>query len=188
MPLEKSVQNPTPLPFAPLVATATVERPRFVSGPALQLNLGSEFSIEADVLYRPVRFQRHEVLTNFISTLSVTAYSIEVPVLGQFTFGSGRFRPIAGVGFVVYDRLWGANDFHGFIPSTNQQTHVRSPYRPNDSSSAPPPVMTAGFSLVRPQFTLNPQLRYTRWAGNSVRIQNQWDILLGFTLPVFHHR
>ena len=187
IPLAKSVQNPgPPITFAP-AAPATVERPPFVAGPALQFNLGSEFSIEADTLYRPVRFQTKEMFPNFIRMQSITAYSIEVPVVGQFTFGSAKFRPTAGVGFVVYDKLWGALDSYGFI-STGQQTHVRSPYRPDDSSSAPPLVTTAGFSWMHSGFRLNPQLRYSRWAGNNVRKRNEWDILLGFTLPVFHHR
>jgi hypothetical protein len=100
--------------------------------------------------------------------------------------GSGRFRPTAGAGFVVYDKLSGAVDSRGLILSTGQQTHVRTPYRPDDSSSGLPFVASAGFSWEHSRFRLNPQLRYTRWSGNNTRNQNQWDILLGFTLSIVH--
>jgi hypothetical protein len=189
IPLVKNVQDlvlaPPFVPNAPVSSTGNIERPKFVIGPVVQLHLVREFSLETELLYRPVRFQVQRAGTNFTSTDSITAYSLELPVSGKFIFGSGRFRPTASAGFVVYDRLWGTVDSSEFIISSNLQTHVRSPYRPDDSSSGPPIVATAGIVFARSRFTLTPELRYTRWPGNLVRNQNQWDFILGFKTPVF---
>jgi hypothetical protein len=59
VPLIKSVQNPPVDGFAVTVST-NVDRPPYVVGTVLQLTLGSQFSIEADALYRPVQLQIHE--------------------------------------------------------------------------------------------------------------------------------
>jgi len=128
IPLEKPVPNPEP-PFAftgfIISSSVNVERPHYVVGPVVHIGLGRQFSIEADGLYRPARFQTSaRSVIGLIQTQTVTLHSTELPVLGQFSFGSGKLRPTAGVGFVVYHKLWGAEDEVTINTSTNQQTHV----------------------------------------------------------------
>jgi hypothetical protein len=58
---------------------------------------------------------------------------------------------------------------------------------PLDSLSSSPPFLAgAGLEFTSGPFTLAPQFRYTRWIGKPVRKPNQWDILIGITLPAFH--
>ena len=189
VPLAKGVQDEAIRPSFGAGRT-NVERPQFVLGPAVQLNLGGRFAVEVDGFYRPVRFQTQQTDTAVTSTQSTRATSLEVPIFARFPFNLGRLRSFAGAGFIVYDRLSGTTDVHNILHNQgDREIHVTSHYGPIDSASSSPPFLAGGgLEFTSGPFTLAPQFRYTRWIGEPVRKPNQWDILIGITLPVLHLR
>ncbi len=106
VPLVKGVQDEAIRPSFGAIQT-DVERPQFVLGPAVQLNVGGRFAVEVDGFYRPVRFQIQQTDAAITSTQSTRATSLEVPIFAKFPFNLGRLRSFGVAGFIVYDRLSG---------------------------------------------------------------------------------
>jgi hypothetical protein len=189
VPLAKGVQDDAIRPSFGAVQT-NVERPQFVLGPAVQLNVGGRFAVEVDGFYRPVRFQTQQTDSHITRTESTHATSLELPIFANFPFKLRKLRSFAGAGFIVYDRLLGTTDVHSILHDQGDRVvHVVTHYGPIDSASSSPPFLAGGgFEFTSGPFTLAPQFRYTRWIGEPVRKPNQWDILVGISLPAFHLR
>ena len=146
-------------------ATYTSDRSPFVIGPVVELGLPLGLAVEADLLYRRLRYTS--------STSRTTGQTWEVPILGKYRFPGALLRPFieAGLSF---------RRFAGF--NTGQLPEVRG-------RAAAGATVGAGLELRLPVVRLSSEIRYTRWGSTSIRSAlggittqlNQADLLLGIT-------
>ena len=126
--------------------------------------------MEGDALY-------NRQTLNFFQFAGTTSTSWEFPVMLKFTAGHQAIAPVLGAGVTVRH----VNDF-GTIPSFifNQATS------PNTVGF----VAGAGLRFKLGPVSITPELRYTRWGGNSfsqslVNLlplnRNEGSVLLGVT-------
>ena len=143
---------------------------RFQIGPTLGVKLPLGFSVEGDALY-------NRQALNFFQFAGTTSTSWEFPVMLKFTAGHQAIAPVFGAGATVRH----VNDF-GTIPSFvfNEATS------PNTVGF----VAGAGLRLKLGPVNITPELRYTRWGGNSFSQsllsllplnRNEGSVLLGVT-------
>ena len=143
---------------------------RFQIGPTLGVRLPLGFSVEGDALY-------NRQALNFFQFAGTTSTSWEFPVMLKFTAGHQAIAPVFGAGATVRH----VNDF-GTIPSFvfNQATS------PNTVGF----VAGAGLRVKLGPVNITPEIRYTRWGGNSfsqslVNLlpldRNEGSVLLGIT-------
>jgi hypothetical protein len=139
----------------------------WIVGPTIEFHFTSQWSVEADGLYRKLHFVEAAVLPNgslnSVSPSPVVTW--EFPVLAKYRFGSSRARPFleAGPSFRTAGNLNGTRPSHAGI--------------------------TAGAGVeVRSHFVaIAPELRYTRWAGDNIlpgipaSNVNQLELLVGLS-------
>lgn len=147
-----------------------VAQRRFEIGPTLGVRLPLGFSIEGDALY-------NRQSLDFLQLGSTNSTSWEFPVMLKFTAGHQAIAPVFGAGATVRH----INDF-GTVPSFlfNQTT----------SPNAVGFVAGAGLRLKLGPVNITPELRYTRWGGNSFSQSlgnllplnnNEGSVLVGIT-------
>src|SRR5438093_12629189 len=78
VPLTKPVNNDALASFPP-ITQQTNERPPFAASPAAELSVGSQFGVEVDGLYRPVRFQTQQNVPKITIFRSTRARPLELP-------------------------------------------------------------------------------------------------------------
>jgi len=142
----------------------------YIVGPMVMVSLPGNFSVETDLLYRPMNFTTAGVLPSGIlnSVSPATVITWEIPILAQYKFRESGLpvRPVLEIGpsFRVSGNL------NGTSPSTRG--------------------ITAGAGIEAPLWKLNvaPQLRYTRWAADSGHSefmpstkQDQLEVLVSFS-------
>jgi hypothetical protein len=143
---------------------------RFQVGPTLGVRLPLGFSVEGDALYSRQSLD----LFQFASTSSS---SWEFPVMLKFTAGHGAVAPVFGAGATVRH----ISDF-GAVPSFifNGATS------PNTVGF----VAGGGFRLKLGPVNITPEVRYTRWSGDSFSqsflnllplSRNEGSVLVGVT-------
>jgi len=120
----------------------------WIVGPTIELHINSQWSVEADGLYRKLHFVEAAVLPNgslnSVSPSPVVTW--EFPLLAKYRFGTGRARPFleAGPSFRTAGNLNGTHPSHAGITAG------------------------AGVELHSRLATTAPELRYTRWVGDNI--------------------
>ena len=153
-------------------STYTSDRSPFVIGPVVELGLPLGLAVEADLLYRRLRYDS--------SASGTTGQVWELPILAKYRFPGVLLRPYieAGLSFRRFAR------FDQTTPSgsTNQPPEVRG-------RAAAGGTLGAGLELKVLVVRLSSEIRYTRWGSTSIRATlgglttqlNQADFLLGIT-------
>ena len=144
----------------------------YVVGPMIELRLPMHLSVEFDALYRPL----HLTVSNFIAsgtgttiTVNGTANSWEFPILGKYHFLGGPIKPYIEAG-----------------PSFRsvRQFALGTPQLSSAGFTA-----GGGIEVGVLKLKVAPELRYTRWAGDSnssafgvpVSNVNQAEFLVGIS-------
>ncbi len=148
------------------------DSPRYTVGPTLDLNLPLGFAVEADLLYRRLRYD----LNSGSFTGLTTANAWDLPLLLKYRFAPGPIRPYVSVG----------PTFRGL---TNVDERIES------FASAHPTLkdrFNTGFTVsggVKLLGHISPEVRYTRWGWDNFRSlsgvfhsnPDQFDFLVGIT-------
>ena len=141
---------------------------RYTLGPTVELLLGGHFSIELDLLYRPVKYRTH-----FANTVGdVAGSSWQFPLLGKVRLSRNMVAPFvaAGVSF---------NNLRGLTGLPELSDSATSGW-----------VFGLGLEGRMPIVRLSPEIRYTRWRhsslghptdGFSLSNLNQLEALVGIT-------
>jgi len=142
---------------------------RYTLGPTVELNLPHRVSIEADILFRPIRF---DAQTLGVTTDRITGYEWRFPLLAKYRLKGGRVRPYLAGG-PAWQAVTGVKSGSGLAVK-----------------SATGGVAAGGLEVKVATVRLSGELRYTRWGAASVRSVltglahsnlNQVDLLVGLT-------
>lgn len=149
---------------------------RYTIGPAAELHLPFRISVEADALYKPLKYGLRESPGTDVLPATSTGNSWEFPVLLKYRFSGFLLRPYLGAGF-SFHRLSGLKQI-ATIPGSGGES---------EAESGAGAVAAAGLELRVPFVRLSSEIRYTRWgstefgsalAGLSSH-RNQAEILIG---------
>ena len=152
---------------------------RFVIGPTVGLRLPMGFSVEGDALFKRESLN----LGNFIGVSGLPgatthSNSWEIPIMARFTAGRGAVAPVLGAGVSVHH----VNDL-GSVPSFLLGNGSTATNRVGF-------VMGGGLRFKSGPLEITPEIRYTRWGGNSLSqsllnilplSRNEASFLVGFT-------
>jgi len=141
---------------------------RYLLGPTVELLLGGHFSIELDLLYRPLSYRKYWA----DQAGSVAGSAWQFPLLGKVRLSRNLVAPYLAAG-VAFNSLRGLKN----LPEVS------------DSSTS---GWVFGFGLEGrlPIVRLSPELRYTKWrrpslsgpaGGPSLSRLNQLEALVGIT-------
>ncbi len=120
---------------------------RYTLGPMFELGLGEHFSVELDVLYRPLKYRRYWEDT--VGDVAGSAW--QFPLLGKVRLSRNFVAPYLAVG-VAFNSLRGLAN----LPELS------------DSSTS---GWVFGFGLEGrlPIVRISPELRYTKWRKENLR-------------------
>ncbi len=162
---------------------------RFTIGPRVDLSFAEHFVVTINPLYQrtgtsfgpfrlPPEFDPSQIQGPLFTRSDVRIHSVELPVIGNYHFGSSHrtWRPFAGAGFSLRgSRTKSSNELLFFDPpGATQRTeiHKSSSYSGDAGAAA-----AAGVSIRVGRFTLIPEVRFTYW-GPNYNGGNQTDALL----------
>lgn len=155
-------------PGPPIVLTDYSAPERYIAGGMLELKLPENWSVEADALYHPLRFDENhyaEGIFHNIQPLPVVTW--EFPVLAKYRFRWGSWKPFleAGPTFRTAGNLNGANPSHDGL------------------------AVGAGAETRLGKFRITPEIRYIRWAedtsSNPITRSDQVELLTSFSTGTF---
>ncbi|MBM3745853.1 MAG: PorT family protein [Acidobacteria bacterium] len=141
---------------------------RYMLGPTAELLLGGYFSVELDLLYRPVKYRTH--FADIVG--EVAGSSWQFPLLGKVRLSRNMVAPYVAAG-VAFNSLRGLKN----LPELSD-------------SSTSGWVFGLGLEGRLPIVRLSPEVRYTRWRkanlgrpadGFSLSNLNQLEALVGIT-------
>jgi opacity protein-like surface antigen len=160
---------------------------RYLIGPTIEFHLPARFSIEVDALYKRIGYQ-YDAVGPFVYSKTV-ANSWEFPLLAKFEIIPGPVRPFVDAGVSVR-HLGGIKQIRqtisGATLNTVELNNATEFNKRNDVG------FTAGFGVAfkMGRVRISPELRYTRWGGETLRDpinallrtnRNQGDFMLGLT-------
>jgi len=170
---------------------------RYVAGGTVRAQLNSRLSLEAGVLYRRFGYD-YETWGPYPVPLSFTTFRgtgapVEVPMLMKWSVIHRRsIAPFVALG-AAYRRLAGLNEtqtlYDNFYLTNPQPVRQSTSSRPLllKSRNAIAPSSAAGLEFRASRWLFAPQIRYTRWRGDTLGgfgdpIRWNWqqlDFLLG---------
>ena len=141
---------------------------RYTLGPTVELLLGEHFSVELDLLYRPLKYRVHSANTFG----DVAGRSWQFPLLGKVRLSRNLVAPYLAAG-VAFNNLRGLTGLPELSDSATSGW-----------------VFGLGLEGRLPIVRLSPEIRYTRWRnsnlghpaeGFSLSNLNQLEALVGIT-------
>lgn len=141
---------------------------RYTLGPAVELLLGEHFSVELDLLYRPVKYRVHSA--NVFG--DVAGSSWQFPLLGKVRLSRNLVAPYVAGG-VAFNNLRGLKGLPELSDSATSGW-----------------VFGLGLEGRLPIVRISPEIRYTRWRksglgrpaeGFSLSNLNQLEALVGIS-------
>lgn len=162
-----------------------VDPGRFTGGLSFEAYLNEHVSLDFNPLFQRSRneqFVLQQFGTQTVQTnTSSENYSINLPVMGKYTFGdAGRsWRPFAGAGF-AFQTAWQANRRESiFRDAAGNEVQRSSTSFDTWARYDVGAVFTAGIRLGTGRVQYVPELRYTRWGGgNPTHARNQPEFLV----------
>jgi hypothetical protein len=175
VPLTKFMESDIPM----LTVRETFDRAPLTVGPAFGAVLYDRFLIQLDALYKRVRGRSQSVNPRG-AIFEFRAASFEFPLIVDYYFAKGKWRPYAGVGVMAGHVVTGTLDSHfpgaGGIETPQGQLLLRN--------QLPAYVANGGVEWNTSGLAIRPEVRYTRWSDNpGVRVPiNQFEVSVGFSL------
>jgi opacity protein-like surface antigen len=156
-------------------------------GPEFDLNLPFGIGVEADVLYRGLKYQSSQNLVDQLVTSTTTARAWDFPLLLKWKAATGPFRPYVVAG-PTFRGLTSINQVTSFFSANSGSTTTSQSSNPTALKSQFITGMTLGGG-IQLLGHVSPEIRYTRWGWNSFREpsgllssnQNQFEVLVGIT-------
>ena len=165
--LTQDIQNTTGTVGAGLAVTAYSTSKDYIIGPMLDLRLPFRLGVEADALYRPFNIREYTSAPSIVAPDYSGAYgSWEFPVVAKYRFSFPIVKPYVDAG-----------------PSF--RTTKAQPLRRISSDGF---ALGAGLDFHLVFLHLEPEIRYTHWAGDGAPTfatafirsnQNQAEFLVG---------
>ncbi|MGO9260992.1 MAG: outer membrane beta-barrel protein [Bryobacteraceae bacterium] len=119
----------------------------YIVGPMLELSLPFHLAVEADGLYRPLRYTEELAFPNGSAfNYPATVITWEFPVLAKYRWPLPVVKPFAEAG-----------------PSFRAAGHVNTSFNPSNRGIA----LGGGVEVHLGKLKIAPELRYTRWATDS---------------------
>lgn len=167
-PLSDAFRTGTKTDTAGNVLHYAAETRRYTVGPMAELQLPMGIGIEADALYRPLRYSwLTQTAPGTLFERLADGSAWDFPITGKFRLPSPVLKPYGELGVA----------FRGLTGGTGGDLN---------SQSKKGFVLGAGIELNAPFVRLAPELRYTRWGANGipgllVANQNQAEFLIGLS-------
>jgi hypothetical protein len=179
-------------------STYTSDRFRYTVGPTIRTVLAEHFAVQVDALYTHSRWDRLTAPGYYGDVLTTSAHfdRWDFPVLASVE-SSGRTRAFIGGG-VAFRYTTGTLRHTHYAPDGTVST-VSIPTRGTTGGSDGKPlsiVVNTGLRWRVSRISLEPELRYSRVRSDLVnpsgrrvpyeiiRTPNQFEFLLGVTLPI----
>jgi opacity protein-like surface antigen len=147
------------------------ESRRFTAGPTFQIFLPARLTIEVDALYKQIRYTNVRSAPLNTDTSETKGRSWEFPIeVKRSVLTLGGFEFLAGAGV-------SARHVRG-TTQTEVRTHFDPPINSSTSTTVPPEIVqawnagflvAAGVRLRLGAIHLEPEVRYTRWRGETFR-------------------
>jgi opacity protein-like surface antigen len=168
------------VPFNDAFHAATDQNIRFITdnnhwtvGPTLDVNLPLGFAVEADLLYRRLRFTQTD-LTALVDN-ATTANAWDLPLLLKFRFAPGPIRPYVSVGPTFRGLTNVSERIEGFLGQSTLKDRFNTGF-----------TLSGGLKLLG---HISPEIRYTRWGWDNFKSvgglfhsnPDQLDFLVGIT-------
>jgi hypothetical protein len=133
-------------------------------------------------MYRRVRVISQTVTPPGAGTFETRGASFEFPVILDYYFSKGKWRPYAGVGMVAGHVGTGTLESHAAPGSTG----VEAPFVGQFfmKTQLPAYVANGGVEWSSSRLAIRPEVRYTKWPhkfGLQIQ-QNQVEISVGISL------
>ena len=153
----------------------TDEGRKYLVGPSVEVRLPAGFAVELDALYR--RVGASSVFLEVDQTLTAErrrGNSWEFPLLGKYYFRrkSATWQPFVSTGYAFRKTWWYSEIASLSSPSRNYSFHYDTPVEVGA-------VVGAGVRYRVGRVLLTPQVRYSRWSGDTRTMPNQASLLLG---------
>jgi len=182
VPLTDFIESDTP----PVSVRETFDRPPVMAGPTFGAVLYNRLLVQLDAMYKPVRGISKSINPASTTSFEFRAASFEFPVVFDYVFSKGDWRPYAGVGMVAGHVVTGTIESH----STAGPGGIETPFEGQFFLKNQLPAYIANGGVERSTFRLaiRPEIRYTRWhrqPGLQVQV-NQVEVSVGFSLHRSH--
>jgi hypothetical protein len=156
-------------------------------GPEFDLNLPFGIGIEADALYRGLKYQSTQNLVDQLETSTTSARAWDFPLLLKWKAPTGPFRPYVVAG-PTFRGLTSIKQVTSFFSANSGTTISQSSSNPGSLKSQFITGMTLGGG-IQVLGHVAPEIRYTRWGWDSFRDPsgllksnpNQLEFLVGIT-------
>ena len=156
-------------------------------GPELEIHLPFGIGVEADALYRGLKYQSSQSLVDQLTTGTTTARAWDFPLLLKWKAPTGFFRPYVVAG-PTFRGLTSIKQVTSFFSANSGTTTTNQTSNPADLKSQFITGMTLGGG-IQLLGHVSPEIRYTRWGWDSFRDpsgllksnSNQLDFLIGIT-------
>jgi hypothetical protein len=161
----------------------TFDRTMVTAGPTFGAIIHDRFLIQLDAMYKRVR-GRQQGTNPGAAIFEFRAASFEFPVIVDYYFTRGRWRPYAGVGVVAGHISTGTLDSR--FPPGSGAGELDTPFSGQLllRKQLPAYVANGGLEWNISDLAIRPEVRYTRWNeshGVGVPV-NQLEVSVGFSL------
>lgn len=142
---------------------------KWTVGPEFDINLPFGLGIEADALYRRLRYESTGTGVDFTVNRVTTANAWDFPLLLKWRFGGGPIKPYLSAG-PTFRGLSNLKQVETFFtePSTTTHGETSSPVELRDRFNTGL-TLGAGLQIGGAGFHVSPEVRYTRWGWDSFR-------------------
>jgi len=142
---------------------------KWTVGPEFDINLPFGLGIEADALYRRLRYDSTGMGVDVTVNSVTTANAWDFPLLLKCRFGGGPIKPYVSAG----------PTFRGLSSLKQVETFFTAPPTATHSSTSSPAelknrfttglTLGAGLQIGGLGFHVSPEVRYTRWGWDAFR-------------------
>jgi len=161
------------------------DRTYVTAGPTFQVILYDRFLIQGDAMYKRVR-GRTQPVNPGSAIFEFRAASFEFPVIVDYYFTRGNWRPYAGAGVVAGHISTGTLDSR--FPPGSGSGNLDSPFSGQLllRNQLPAYVANGGLEWNTSGLAIRPEVRYTRWdrsGGIGIPV-HQVEVTVGLSLDV----
>lgn len=172
---------------APSSVFTQVDPGRFTGGLSFEAYLNEHVSLDFNPMFQRSKTEQFRLalpgIESYELRTSAENYSINLPVIGKYTFGEAgkSWRPFTGAGF-AFQTAWQVNRADAILrDAAGAEIQRTSTSYDSWAKYDVGAVFSAGIRFGKGRIQYVPELRYTRWGGaNATHGRNQPEFL--FTL------